>query len=338
MSSQIVRTNPTAGTATTSSVRNNFGFAADEINVLQRSGIEYKNTTGSSAAYNLNYGGSPQFALVDGVRVSARIHVESAASPVLTVSPGPSPYPIVKNDGSSLVAGDLALNGVYEFMYNAVDQAWMVLNVAASVDETTIYEAVLAGLYPIGSLLTTTLSSNPGVADYFFSGTTFGTWESYAEGRTLVGIDTGFGINLVSASSNNNKVTLVILERAIGEGDSITVSGFTTPAGNANGQFEVISSATALGQTTITYATTITDQASLPSANFNLINESFDTVEEIGGETTHELTVAEIPAADATLFVNSGQASYDRLASTSLVESHNNMQPYIVTYIWKRTA
>jgi len=337
MSSQIVRTNPTAGTATTSSVRNNFGFAADEINVLQRSGVEYKNTTGSSAAYNLNYGGSPQFALVDGVRVSARIHVESAASPVLTVSPGPSPYPIVKNDGSSLVAGDLALNGVYEFMYNAVDQAWMVLNVPASVDETTIYEAVLAGLYPIGSLLTTTLSSNPGVADYFFSGTTFGTWESYAQGRTLVGIDTGFGITLFSASSNNSKVTLVISERAIGEGDSITVSGFTTPANNANGSFVVISSATAAGQTTITYEAIITNQASLPSTNFNLINESLDTVEEIGGQTTHKLTSDEIPADDATLFVSGGQQQYVRL-TTGAADSHNNMQPYIVTYIWKRTA
>jgi hypothetical protein len=337
MTSQIVRTNPTAGTATTSSVRNNFGFAADEINQLLRANTDKVVATGTDSVV-ANFSNVPTFVLADGVRVLIEIaNTTTSATPTLNVN-NSNAKSIKKSDGSSLAIGDLVAGGYYEFVYDLGEDEWKVMSLSASVDETAIYEAVLAGLYPIGSLLTTTLSSNPGVADYFFSGTTFGTWESYAQGRTLVGIDTGFGITLFSASSNNSKVTLVISERAIGEGDSITVSGFTTPANNANGSFVVISSATAAGQTTITYDATITDQASLPSANFNLINESFDTVEEIGGETTHELTVAEIPAADATLFVNSGQASYDRLASTSLVESHNNMQPYIVTYIWKRTA
>jgi len=336
MTSQIVRTNPTAGTATTSSVRNNFGFAADEINQLLRANTDKVVATGTDSVV-ANFSNVPTFVLADGVRVLIEIaNTTTSATPTLNVNSS-NAKSIKKSDGSSLAIGDLVAGGYYEFVYDLGEDEWKVMSLSASVDETTIYEAVLAGLYPIGSLLTTTLSSNPGVADYFFSGTTFGTWESYAEGRTLVGIDTGFGINLVSASSNNNKVTLVILERAIGEGDSITVSGFTTPAGNANGQFEVISSATALGQTTITYATTITDQASLPSTNFNLINESFDTVEEIGGQTTHKLTSDEIPADDATLSVSSGQQPYVRLASGA-ADSHNNMQPYIVTYIWKRTA
>ena len=337
MTSQIVRTNPTAGTATTSSVRNNFGFAADEINRLLRANTDKVLATGTNSVV-ANFPNVPTFVLADGVRVLIEI-ANTTTDATLTLNVNNSnAKSIKKSDGSSLAIGDLVAGGYYEFVYDLGEDEWKVMSLSASVDETAIYGAVLAGLYPIGSLLTTTLSSNPGVADYFFSGTTFGTWEPYAQGRTLVGIDTGFGINLVSASSNNSKVTLVISERAIGEGDSITVSGFTTPAGNANGQFVVISSATAAGQTTITYAATITDQASLPSTNFNLINESFDTVEEIGGETTHELTVAEIPAADATLYVGSGVQPYDRLASTSLVESHNNMQPYIVTYIWKRTA
>ena len=336
MTSQIVRTNPTAGTATTSSVRNNFGFAADEINQLLRANTDKVVATGTNSVV-ANFSNVPTFVLADGVRVLIEIaNTTTSAAPTLNVNSS-NAKSIKKSDGSSLAIGDLVAGGYYEFVYDSGEDEWKVMLFSASVDETTIYEAVLAGLYPTGSLLTTTLSSNPGVADYFFSGTTFGTWEPYAQGRTLVGIDTGFGINLVSASSNNNKVTLVISERAIGEGDSITVSGFTTPASSANGQFVVISSATAAGQTTITYAVSITDQASLPSTNFNLINESFDTVEEIGGETTHKLTSAEIPADDAALFVNSGQAQFVRLAS-GLADSHNNMQPYIVTYIWKRTA
>ena len=336
MTSQIVRTNPTAGTATTSSVRNNFGFAADEINQLLRANTDKVVATGTDSVV-ANFSNVPTFVLADGVRVLIEIaNTTTSATPTLNVNSSGAKS-IKKSDGSSLAIGDLVAGGYYEFVYDLGEDEWKVMSLSASVDETAIYEAVLAGLYPIGSLLTTTLSSNPGVADYFFSGTTFGTWESYAQGRTLVGIDTGFGITLFSASSNNSKVTLVISERAIGEGDSITVSGFTTPANNANGSFVVISSATAAGQTTITYDATITDQTSLPSTNFNLINESFDTVEEIGGQTTHKLTSDEIPADDATLSVSSGQQPYVRLASGA-ADSHNNMQPYIVTYIWKRTA
>ena len=336
MTSQIVRTNPTAGTATTSSVRNNFGFAADEINQLLRANTDKVVATGTDSVV-ANFSNVPTFVLADGVRVLIEIaNTTTSATPTLNVNSSGAKS-IKKSDGSSLAIGDLVAGGYYEFVYDLGEDEWKVMSLSASVDETAIYEAVLAGLYPIGSLLTTTLSSNPGVADYFFSGTTFGTWESYAQGRTLVGIDTGFGITLFSASSNNSKVTLVISERAIGEGDSITVSGFTTPANNANGSFVVISSATAAGKTTITYDAIITNQASLPSTNFNLINESFDTVEEIGGQTTHKLTSDEIPADDATLSVSSGQQPYVRLASGA-ADSHNNMQPYIVTYIWKRTA
>ena len=336
MTSQIVRTNPTAGTATTSSVRNNFGFAADEINRLLRANTDKVLATGTNSVV-ANFPNVPTFVLADGVRVLIEI-ANTTTDATLTLNVNNSnAKSIKKSDGSSLAIGDLVAGGYYEFVYDLGEDEWKVMSLSASVDETAIYETVLAGLYPIGSLLTTTLSSNPGVADYFFSGTTFGTWEPYAQGRTLVGIDTGFGINLVSASSSNDKVTLVISERAIGEGDSITVSGFTTPANNANGSFVVISSATAAGQTTITYEAIITNQASLPSTNFNLINESFDTVEEIGGQTTHKLTSDEIPADDATLSVSSGQQPYVRLASGA-ADSHNNMQPYIVTYIWKRTA
>ena len=337
MTSQIVRTNPTAGTATTSSVRNNFGYAADEINVLQRSGVEYKNTTGSSAAYNVNYGGSPQFALVDGVRVSARIHVESAASPVLTVSPGPSPHPIVKNDGSSLVAGDLALNGVYEFMYNAVDQAWMVLGVAAITSEITLLTKILGGLYPVGSLLTTTNSASPGDADYFFSGITFGTWEAYAQGRTIIGIDQGSAI--ISGSSvidtGIHITTVTIPESAILLGDSITVSGFTGNALLANGTFSVRTVSTAAGVTTITYLSPgLIALPTFPGDGF-LQDDRFKVSQEVGGEIAHELTFDEL-AVDASVIFAGGQGQFASTAESVAGDAHNNLQPYIVTYIWKR--
>ena len=84
---------------------------------------------------------------------------------------------------------------------------------------------------------------------------------------------------------------------------------------------------------------------------------SFDTVGETGGEKTHILTVAEMPAhkhkfgytggnTDATGSPYSvGKAIghdpsnvYSETTSTGGGGSHNNLQPYIVVYFWKRTA
>lgn len=101
----------------------------------------------------------------------------------------------------------------------------------------------------------------------------------------------------------------------------------------------------------------------------------FDTVEETGGAKTHTLTEAQLPAHRHLLWApvvvtvtpvsltNSNQAGYVRddagagdfryavdnggtatdasVGRSSSIGSdtpHNNLQPYIVTYMWKRTA
>ena len=76
----------------------------------------------------------------------------------------------------------------------------------------------------------------------------------------------------------------------------------------------------------------------------------FDTAEETGGAKTHTLTVNEIPAHTHSV-PNSGSQnnSFDSgttvgndttgtSGSTGGGQAHNNLQPYIVVYMWKRTA
>jgi len=79
----------------------------------------------------------------------------------------------------------------------------------------------------------------------------------------------------------------------------------------------------------------------------------FDTVEETGGAKTHTLTISEMPAhthsydkqiatTDAlsihdTVRTTGGNTS-STTGSTGGGTAHNNLQPYITVYMWKRTA
>ncbi len=87
----------------------------------------------------------------------------------------------------------------------------------------------------------------------------------------------------------------------------------------------------------------------------NAADSDFDTVQETGGAKTHTLTTAELPSHTHTVSIPSsenGGSSNDHALfpdSTSSGETftsgatggggaHNNVQPYIVAYMWRRTA
>lgn len=85
---------------------------------------------------------------------------------------------------------------------------------------------------------------------------------------------------------------------------------------------------------------------------FDAGQTEFDTVEKTGGAKTHALTEAELAPhvhtylrATGTQLVDGGAQSArhtgettTNTSSTGSGTAHNNLQPYIVVYAWKRTA
>ena len=92
----------------------------------------------------------------------------------------------------------------------------------------------------------------------------------------------------------------------------------------------------------------------------NTSDSSFNTVEKTGGEKAHTLTVQEMPShnhsINSCMFQgenhtnaklasarsdsswNSNNQSESSLSPSGGGQAHNNLQPYITCYMWKRTA
>ena len=86
----------------------------------------------------------------------------------------------------------------------------------------------------------------------------------------------------------------------------------------------------------------------------NASDSSFNTVEKTGGEKTHTLTESEMPAHRHRTAIdfggsetldnygaygyNSSSRYYNLTSVAGGSQAHNNLQPYITCYMWKRIA
>jgi hypothetical protein len=172
MASAIDITKPTTGSATTSSVRDNFTFAKDEINELMRTTEDLVTAAGTADALTANF--VNDVVLVEGVTVCVKASSSNTSTtPTLNVD-ATGAKTIVNESGIALVAGNISGSKHYcIFKYDATDTVWVLMN-------PTIIS------WPIGSVyLNIAVSTNPS------SLLGYGTWVSCGAGKMLIGLDAG---------------------------------------------------------------------------------------------------------------------------------------------------
>jgi len=177
MASSIDSTKPATGSATTSSVRDNFALAKAEINELMRATEDIVTAAGTADALTADF--VTNVVLTEGVTICIKAaSANTSATPTLNVD-GTGAKTIVKDSGAVLGAGDIAgSRHRLIFKYDASNSVWILINPAVTV------LTVGASLYPVGSIYTNAaVATNPATL------LGFGTWVAFGAGRVLVGLD-----------------------------------------------------------------------------------------------------------------------------------------------------
>lgn len=134
-----------------------------------------------------------------------------------------------------------------------------------------------------------------------------------------------------------------------GDGSNVSVGLSAYPVGSVYISVGATSPATLFGGTWSAFG------AGRTLVGIDGTQTEFDTVEETGGEKTHVLTEAEMPEHTHNLLTGSSaypagtsiladnignktSGDYLNTGSAGSDDPHNNLQPYVVVRMWKRTA
>jgi len=164
-------------------------------------------------------------------------------------------------------------------------------------------------VYPVGAIYMSTVATNPNI---LFSG---GTWEAWGTGRVPIGVDTSDAdFSAVEKTGGTKTETLTTSQMPA---HTHTFTGNTVASGgqSTNHTHDVLDSLKYVAGTGAASIDTLWTGTTK--------NISFDVISTSGNaSTSHTHTVT----ASGTN------------ASTGGGSSHNNLQPFITCYMWKRTA
>ena len=190
-------------------------------------------------------------------------------------------------------------------------------------------------------------------------GTTAGdnTGTTLREGATIINDnfseiynDIGDGSTLASASKTqtlSNKTITTEANTITNDGNVVTTLQKVYPIGSI---YINTTNGTNPG-TLLGFGTWAAFGAGRVPVGINDSDSDFNEAEETGGAKTHQLSISELPAHTHNVSMSTSDVDGDFLSegnntgistftttSTGGDQAHNNLQPYIVVYMWKRTA
>ncbi len=203
-----------------------------------------------------------------------------------------------QQDGTSgdpfTIGGNLTVTGTSTLTGNVTAPTQSSSDNSTKVATTAFVTTALATIYPIGSIYSSTVSTNPNT---LFG---FGTWVAYGAGRVLIGNGGGFTAGNTGGSAD----AITVAHTHTGTTDSTSLTGSATKisetwnaAGTATGIFSKVTGFS--GSNT---------PDSPDSSNAGQLN--------IDASHTHAFTTG----------------------STGSSGTNANLQPYVVVYMWNRTA
>lgn len=182
---------------------------------------------------------------------------------------------------------------------------------------TAFVQAALQALHPVGSIYTSTAATNPGTS---FG---FGTWVAFGAGRVLLGAGGGY---VAGATGGSADATVVAHTHTASSGNqsadhSHSVSG-TTGSTTISGTFPTSANTGSFYSGVFTRGTQYSGNGGEPQNNSEVVLNAPHT-------HTFSATTSGVSANhNHTITVDSAGSS----------GTNANLQPYVVVYIWNRTA
>ncbi len=238
------------------------------------------------------------------------------------------------------VAGTLDIDGTIDCEGGAIDNTTIGASTASTGAFTTLSSSSLATLNSItcaGTSTLTTVDINGGAID----GTAIGANSASTVAATTVSATTVTASSHINTTGGQYQLNGTnIFEKIYPVGSIyINATNSTNPG-------------TLLG-----FGTWVAFGAGKVPVGIDSSDSDFDTAEETGGSKTHTLSTSELPShTHGGIFPSGASGSFSQAfdvdnpgtgadlgsekttSATGGGGAHNNLQPYIVVYMWKRTA
>jgi microcystin-dependent protein len=189
-----------------------------------------------------------------------------------------------------------------------------------SIATTAFVKAVLLASHPVGDIVINVTGANPST----YIG---GTWVAWGSGRVPVGVDTAQAEFNVAEETGGEKTHVLTAAEMPSHTHTINHDHPATTTSSDSHSHSISSPMTVTKSNVESTSTGTTDNGG-HSVNAGFTSGRFNSLLDVTGTTTsdaHTHTL-DVPA----LAGSSGSAGSDT--------GHNNLQPYITCFMWKRTA